>query len=199
MIGKGFGNLPKHLDSTEVTDSTDFEVILAGGMAHNGFITAAFGFGIPFMVALTLALCLRFFFQVRMALMTDKHDKELRDMHALLASAYPAYAIGIYTAFDMSSLGLWVYVGLGFILEQLFCPGLHTVHGAAHGSLHVSEPVLGRNFPLGCCAPRTSGGYLMTKKISLMSWGLLAKKNKVAEKKQNVMTMPIARIHGLAL
>jgi O-antigen ligase len=121
IIGKGFGNLPKHLDpgSTEVTQSTDFEVILAGGEAHNGFITAAYGFGIPFMLALTAGLFVRFFYQIRMALSADKHDLELRDLHAVLASMYPAYFVGIYSAFDMSVIGLWSYVGLGFILEHL--------------------------------------------------------------------------------
>jgi len=121
LIGKGFGNLPKHLDptSTEVTQSTDFEVILAGGEAHNGFITAAYGFGIPFMLALTAGLVLRFVSQVNMALKSDRHDRELRDLHALLASMYPAYCINIYTAFDMSVTGLWIYVALGFILQHL--------------------------------------------------------------------------------
>ena len=61
LIGKGFGNLPKHLDPTsnDVVQSTDFEVILAGGEAHNGFITAAYGFGLPFMIALTVGIILR--------------------------------------------------------------------------------------------------------------------------------------------
>ena len=51
VVGKGFGNLPKHLDlsSTQVwRRAPHFEVILAGGEAHNGFISAAYGFGIPF-------------------------------------------------------------------------------------------------------------------------------------------------------
>lgn len=121
IVGKGFGNLPKHLDPTsaEVQGSTDFEVILAGGLAHNGFISAAYGFGIPFMLALTAGLAHRFFRQVRMALTADRHDKELRDLHALLASMYPAYFVFISTSFDMSVACLWIYVGLGLILEQL--------------------------------------------------------------------------------
>ncbi len=121
IVGKGFGNLPKHLDttSTEVMQSTDFEVILAGGEAHNGFVTAAYGFGIPFMLALTAGLVLRFFSQVKMALKSDKHDKELRDLQALLASMYPVYSVGLYTGFDMSVTGLWIYVAMGFILEHL--------------------------------------------------------------------------------
>lgn len=121
LIGKGFGNLPKHLDpnSAEVAQSTDFEVILAGGEAHNGFITAAYGFGIPFMVLITFGLLMRFAWNIRAALMVDKHDKEMRDLYALLASMFPAYFINIYAAFDMSVAALWIYVGLGFILQNL--------------------------------------------------------------------------------
>jgi O-antigen ligase len=121
VIGKGFGNLPKHLDPTasDVMTSTDFEVILAGGEAHNGFITAAYGFGIPFMLALTAGLFLRFFSQINMALKSDKHDPELRDLHAFLASMYPAFIVNIYLAFDMSVTGLWIYVAIGFILQHL--------------------------------------------------------------------------------
>ena len=121
LTGKGFGNLPQHLDpnSADVQSSTDFEVVLAGGEAHNGYVTAAYGFGIPFMAALTIGLLGRMLHQMRSALMVDKHDRELRDLYALVASMYPSYLIGIYVAFDMSVTGLWIYVAMGFILDNL--------------------------------------------------------------------------------
>ena len=121
VIGKGFGNLPKRLDTDamNMAESTDFEVILAGGEAHNGFVTAAYGFGIPFMAALSIGLIVRFVSQVTSALRVDRHDLELRDLYALIASMYPAYIVNIYAAFDLSVTGLWVYVSLGFILNNL--------------------------------------------------------------------------------
>ena len=121
LTGKGFGNLPKNLDpsSAGVQNSGDFEVVLAGGEAHNGFVTAAYGFGIPFMFALTAGILVRMVAQMRFALMVDKHDLELRDLNAILASMYPAFLVNIYAAFDMSATLLWVYVAMGFILENL--------------------------------------------------------------------------------
>jgi O-antigen ligase len=121
LIGKGFGNLPQHLAVDELTGkgSSDFEVILAGGEAHNGFVSAAYGFGIPFMLALTAAIVVRLYSQVIAALKTDRHDHELRDLHALLASMFATMLLNIYTAFDMSTILLWIYFGLGTILQNL--------------------------------------------------------------------------------
>jgi hypothetical protein len=119
LIGKGFGNLPKHLDPDATTDSTDFEVILAGGEAHNGYITAAYGFGLPFMIALTVGLLVRCASAVVSALKADKHDLEMREYYALLVSMFVAYFLNIYTSFDLSSTGLWIYVAIGFVLNRL--------------------------------------------------------------------------------
>lgn len=119
LVGKGYGNLPEHLDPTDAKKSTDFEVVLAGGEAHNGFVTAAYGFGIPFMLALTVGIFLPMIRQARLALTTDKHDRELRDLHALLACMCATYVILIYSAFDLSMGLLWTYVGMGLILDNL--------------------------------------------------------------------------------
>ena len=78
VVGKGFGNLPKHLDpnSSDVTATTEFEVILASGEAHNGFVSAAYAFGIPFYVSAHRRSLLSIFSQVRMALKSDRYDPE---------------------------------------------------------------------------------------------------------------------------
>ena len=65
------------------------------------------------MLALTAGLVLRFFSQVKMALKSDKHDRELRDLHALLASMYPAYSVGLYTGFDPECYRLMDLCGHG--------------------------------------------------------------------------------------
>jgi O-antigen ligase len=121
LSGKGFGNLPERLDPNAKGSEgeTDFEVVLAGGEAHNGFVTAAYGFGIPFMLGLTAVIFLRMFSHIRSALTTDKHDPELRDLHALLACMFATFPILIYTAFDMSVTMLWVYIGMGIILDHI--------------------------------------------------------------------------------
>lgn len=121
LVGKGFGNLPKHLDpnSSDIQQSTDFEVILAGGEAHNGFITAAYAFGIPFTIALTLGILHRFGVCIVSGLRVDKHDSVLRDYYALIASMFASYLINIYAAFDMSITGMWIYISIGFILDRL--------------------------------------------------------------------------------
>jgi O-antigen ligase len=119
LTGKGFGNLPKYLDTEDLSQTTDFEVILAGGEAHNGFITAAYGFGLPFMIALTLGLTFRCSSAISSAWKTDKHDLELREYYALIVSMFFSFFVNIYTAFDLSVTGLWVYVAIGFILDRL--------------------------------------------------------------------------------
>jgi len=122
LIGKGFGNLPERLavdENFNKENSTDFEVILAGGEAHNGFVVAAYAFGIPFMVALSVVIFQRLFIQVRLAITSDKSDPELLDFHALLASTIASFPLLIYAAFDMSALTLWIYIGLGLILQNL--------------------------------------------------------------------------------
>ena len=121
MIGKGFGNLPERIDPSgqQATGQPDFESLLAGGEAHNGFITAAYGFGIPFTLVLAAFIIIRFFSHARSALTTDKHDKELRDLHALLAGLFASFPVIIYTALDLSQTMVWLYAGLGVILAQL--------------------------------------------------------------------------------
>lgn len=121
LIGKGFGNLPMHMDVDRENSakSTDFEVILAGGEAHNGFISAAYGFGIPFMLCLTLALIWRMVSLVKSALTTDVRDGELRDFYAFMSANFATYGILIYTALDMSTLTMWIYVGLGITMQHL--------------------------------------------------------------------------------
>jgi len=119
LTGKGFGNLPEHVESSDAQKSTDFDEVLAGGESHNGFVNAAYGFGIPFMVALSLAIVLYFGKEVALALRSDKHDPEMRDLHAFLAGMFLTYPLLIYTAFDLSDHLLWSYVGMSCILSHL--------------------------------------------------------------------------------
>jgi O-antigen ligase len=119
LTGKGFGNLPLNVETEDPKTSTDFERVLAGGEAHNGFVTAAYGFGIPFMVALCIALGYYFLKEAILALRADEHDAEMHDLHAFLAAMFASYPILIYTAFDLSSDNLWVYVAISCILSHL--------------------------------------------------------------------------------
>jgi O-antigen ligase len=119
LTGKGFGNLPEHVESADAASSTDFEKVLAGGEAHNGFVTAAYGFGIPFMVALSVAVVYYFFKEASLALRSDKHDPEMRDLHAFLAGMFVSYPVLIYTAFDLSITLLWTYVAISCVLSNL--------------------------------------------------------------------------------
>jgi O-antigen ligase len=121
LIGKGFGNLPDRLDAQTAgpTGPADFESLLAGGEAHNGFITAAYGFGIPFMAILACFIFIRLFSHAHSALTTDRHDAELRDLHALLAGLFASFPVIIYTALDLSQAMVWLYTGIGIILAQL--------------------------------------------------------------------------------
>jgi hypothetical protein len=84
LTGKGFGNLPDHLDPSLSRDSTDYEITLAGGEAHNGFVNAAYGFGIPFVVGLSLLILYRLLVTIRVVLTIDRHDPELRDFYAFI-------------------------------------------------------------------------------------------------------------------
>ena len=116
LVGNGFGNLPQHLDSG---DPSNFEAVVAGGMAHNGYIDAAYGFGIPFAVGLCLVLLWFLFKESIQALTTDKHDPELRDIHAFVASMLAIYPILIYSAADLSTTPMWIYIGVSCILSRL--------------------------------------------------------------------------------
>ena len=119
LTGKGFGNLPEHVENSDIEKSTDFELVLAGGEAHNGFVTAAYGFGIPFMVALAVTIVVYLFKEASLALRTDKHDPEMRDLHAFLAGMFITYPVLIYTAFDLSTGLLWSYVAISCVLSHL--------------------------------------------------------------------------------
>jgi len=119
LTGKGFGHLPLYVETEDAKTGIDFERDLAGGEAHNGFVTASYGFGIPFMVALSLALVYYFFKEAALALRADKHDPEMHDLHAFLAAMFASYPILIYTAFDLSSITLWTYVAISCILSHL--------------------------------------------------------------------------------
>jgi hypothetical protein len=107
LIGKGFGHLPQRFAAPMVpsaTDTTtDFEATLAGGMEHNGFIVAAYGYGLPFMVLLTLCMA---YYTVRAAygaLASDRHDLEARDAYAFFACVLASLPVGIYAANDLHS------------------------------------------------------------------------------------------------
>jgi len=119
LVGKGFGNLPQHVESSDAAKSTDFEVVLAGGEAHNGFVNASYGFGIPFTVALSLAIIIYFLKEAGLALTCDKHDSEMCDLHAFLAGMFATYPVLIYTAFDLSVSQLWIYIAISCVLSHL--------------------------------------------------------------------------------
>jgi O-antigen ligase len=118
LAGKGYGNLPEHLNGEDGMQSNDYETILAAGLAHNGYISAAYGFGIPFSVALSCMLVWLLIKQSVAALRTDKHDPVLRDLHAFLAGMFITYPILIYVAFDLSSQAVWIYAGISYILSN---------------------------------------------------------------------------------
>jgi hypothetical protein len=128
LVGKGFGNLPQHLEPNAAATSTDFETVLAGGEAHNGFVTAAYGFGIPFMVILSVTLFFYLFKECALALTTDKHDQELRDLHAFLGGSFCTIPISIYTFADLSTSMFWVFVAISCILSRL---PRHAIYPAA--------------------------------------------------------------------
>jgi O-antigen ligase len=119
LTGKGYGNLPQHIDSKNQTASTDFEAVLAGGMAHNGYISAAYGFGVPFSLALSCAIAWLLIKESIAALRTDKHDPVLRDLHAFLAAMFVTYPILIYVAFDLNCIGMWIYAAISYILSNI--------------------------------------------------------------------------------
>jgi multisubunit Na+/H+ antiporter MnhC subunit len=119
LVGKGFGNLPQHLENSDVERSTDFETVLAGGESHNGFINAAYGFGIPFTLALSVMIVWFLIKESAKALATDKHDPEFQQLHAFLAGMFATYPILIYTAFDMSVGLLWTYVSISCLISHL--------------------------------------------------------------------------------
>jgi O-antigen ligase len=119
LAGRGYGNLPEHLNAEQGMSSTDYETVLAAGLAHNGFISAAYGFGVPFAVALCVMIVWLFIKESIAALRTDKHDPVLRDLHALLAGMFISYPLFIYTAFDLSVTALWVYAAISYILGNI--------------------------------------------------------------------------------
>jgi O-antigen ligase len=119
LAGKGFGNLPQHVQGSDAQRSNDFEVVLAGGESHNGFINAAYAFGIPFALALSVAMILYFFKEALLALRTDPHDLEMRELHVFIAGMFASYPILIYTAFDLSDGELWIYAAISTIVSRL--------------------------------------------------------------------------------
>lgn len=119
LTGKGFGTLPAQVETPGSEKSTNFETVLAGGESHNGFINAAYGFGIPFMVALSTAIGLFFIKEAALALRADKHDPEMLELHAFLAGMFASYPLLIYTAFDLSIDMLWTYIAISCILSHL--------------------------------------------------------------------------------
>jgi O-antigen ligase len=147
LTGKGFGNLPEHVESSDAQKSTDFEQVLAGGEAHNGFVTAAYGFGIPFMLALSVTIIYYFFKEASLALRADKHDPEMRDLHAFLAAMFASYPVLIYTGFDLSVCLLWTYVAISCVLTNLPRQELTQPVDAGLPSRKYGEE------------PRSAGGY----------------------------------------
>ena len=137
LAGHGFGNLPQHIDPWDPNNrgSDDFETLLAGGEAHNGFINASYAFGIPFTAALTLAIVYFFVKEAALSFATDRHDEELRDTHAFLACQFATYPTLIYAAFDMSVILLWNYTALAIILDQIRAK-------SGKGSEQTPEPAL---------------------------------------------------------
>ncbi len=122
LLGKGYGNLDARYNwskSASADASTDFELVLAAGLAHNGFISAAYGFGIPFMLALTAVFFLRMVRHMFSALRVGEKDPEARDFHAYIAASIATFSVLIYSAADMCSPGFWLYTGLGFILDHV--------------------------------------------------------------------------------
>lgn len=122
MIGKGFGNLDSRYNWNKTAGadaSTDFELVLAAGLAHNGFISAAYGFGVPFMLALTGAMLVRMLSHSFSALRVGDEDLEARDLHAYVASSIATFGVLIYSAADMCAPGIWLTIALGFILDHV--------------------------------------------------------------------------------
>jgi hypothetical protein len=121
LVGWGYGNLPQNLDPSKMApgDSTDFETVLAGGMAHNGFVNASYGFGIPFMLALTLAIVFRTVRHGYQALVFSGRDAREADFHALIAGTLASTFIMIYTAWDISTSQIWLLISSGIIWDHL--------------------------------------------------------------------------------
>jgi hypothetical protein len=120
LVGKGFGNLPVSLDSNDLVMGrvADFDLVLSIGLAHNAWINAAYGFGVPFALALTAILVQRFIAHVLLSIKAFRFDPELSEFHAYLAAFFVSITAGLYTAFDFSIYMLWFYIGMGLVVER---------------------------------------------------------------------------------
>jgi len=121
LIGKGYGNLPMQLnpDETDIFSSDNYEGALAAGMAHNGYISAAYGFGIPFMVGLTVALIYRMFRHMIIGMRIHRKDLVLCQFHSLIAGYIASFGLALYAYADMSFAMIWFIVGLGIVMENV--------------------------------------------------------------------------------
>jgi hypothetical protein len=120
LLGKGFGNLPKHEQLVPgMKAPSDFEFTLAAGGAHNGMVVAAYGFGIPFFLALLVGSLQRIYAHIRLSRITDPHDQILRQFHGFVAASTASGLIQIYLTVDFSATVFWVTIGAGIVMENL--------------------------------------------------------------------------------
>ncbi len=145
-IGYGFGHLPQHLDTSKLAQLTpseaDFEVILAMGLSHNGFINASYGFGLPFMICLASILIYRTAKHAWTAIAIGQRDPPLREFHAFVASYSMANFILIYTALDLGGASIWFYISMGIIMFRVtrFAPDESLAEPAPQPALPALVP-----------------------------------------------------------
>ncbi len=121
LTGKGYGHLSKQLNPEEVDifTSDNYEAVLAAGAAHNGYVSAAYGFGIPFVVGILLALLYRMCIHMITGMHTYGKDTELCQFHALMAGYLFSYVVGFYTYAELSTAIVWFIVGAGIIMDHV--------------------------------------------------------------------------------
>jgi hypothetical protein len=127
-IGWGYGGVNAVFAYATLSDfeENQVEIDVAAGSIHNGFLSGARVFGVPFCLFFICILLHQIMLNGRQTMREVRRDPVQSDLHCVVFASLLTMPLAIYIAADLNNLSIWFYVTLGLILFKLKSPRSET-------------------------------------------------------------------------
>jgi O-antigen ligase len=121
IIGRGYGGLENAFEFADPSqlDQAVFDIDLATGGIHNGYIACALAFGIPAALLFVYILSSQIMGNARRAAKIHRDDPVAAEMHCFVCAHLLSFACAIYIGTDLNSPFIWFLLGLGVLTTNV--------------------------------------------------------------------------------
>lgn len=121
IVGRGYIGIENAWDPSalRLSEEAIFEIDLATGLIHNGYLACALALGIPAAIFFLIIFARQIFINARHSQKLRVKDPLMADVHALACAQLVVFSGSIFFGDDLNTPALWFYMALGILATSL--------------------------------------------------------------------------------